>query len=51
MKLITLQLELYVPDLDAEDLADYLNTKLYEDPEFFGVIDAENIVSVKQEID
>jgi hypothetical protein len=30
-----------------EDIAQYLNSKLYSDPEFFGDFSQENIVEVK----
>lgn len=38
---VQLTLKIMVPDQigDNEDLCDYLNDKLYEDPEFYGFID------------
>ena len=44
MRIITLQLEIVIPDIPAESIPDYLNNKLYLDPEFFGDIDTENII-------
>lgn len=51
MQLVTVQFELCVPDLDTEGLKDYLNDKLYTDPEFFGDIDVKNIISIKPDTD
>lgn len=31
-----------------EDISDYLNNKLYNDPEFFGGFGPENIVEVRE---
>ena len=45
MKLIKVSMELVIDD-DIEDkdtIANYLNKKLYEDPEFFGDFGPENI--------
>jgi hypothetical protein len=45
MKLIKISMELVIDD-DIEDkdtIANYLNNKLYEDPEFFGDFGPENI--------
>ena len=44
MRIITLQLEIVIPDIPAESIPDYLNNKLYRDPEFFGDFDTENII-------
>ena len=35
-------------DSEKEKIANYLNTKLYEDPEFFGDFGPENIVELKE---
>jgi hypothetical protein len=47
------QIELVIDDLecvdpypDYEGIANYLNNKLYNDPEFFGDFGPENIVSI-----
>lgn len=51
MKLVSVSIELVIDD-DIEDnyqrIADYLNDKLYTDPEFFGDFGPENIESVKE---
>lgn len=31
-----------------EEIADFINQMIYEDPEFFGQIDAENILDVRE---
>ncbi len=50
MKLVKLQVELIIDDSDCgdshEDMANYLNRMLYNDPEFFGEFGKENISSV-----
>ena len=51
IRVVTIQMELAIPNDDCEcisktDITDYLNKKLYEDPEFFGEFGTENIVSV-----
>ena len=48
MKLIKITMELIIDDdiTDPEKIADYLNNKLYTDPEFFGEFGPENIESV-----
>ena len=51
MRIITLQLEVVIPDIPAESIPDYLNNKLYLDPEFFGDIDTENIIKNDEVID
>lgn len=59
MKLIKISMELVIDDEDLvpymgtigslkENIANYLNTKLYEDPEFFGDFGSENIVEIKE---
>ena len=49
MKLVTISMELIIDDYvsDTYDaIADYLNDKLYRDPEFFGDFGPENISGV-----
>jgi hypothetical protein len=51
IRVITIQMELAIPIDDCEcvsknDICNYLNKKLYEDPEFFGEIGPENLVKV-----
>lgn len=51
IRVVTIQMELAIPNDDCEcisktDITDYLNKKLYEDPEFFGEFGQENIVKV-----
>jgi hypothetical protein len=49
MRVITISMELVIDDycgVSREDIADYLNDKLYTDPEFFGDFGPENIVKV-----
>lgn len=51
MKLVTLSVELIVHNDvnldDKEEIAQYLNEKLYMDPEFFGEFGPENIVKTQ----
>lgn len=47
MKIITISMELVIGNIEDHDIPDYLNTKLYTDPEFFGDFGPENIVDVK----
>lgn len=49
MKLVKVEIELVIDD-DIKDsfIPEYLNDKLYTDPEFFGDFGKENIVSVKE---
>lgn len=51
MKLVKVSIELII-DEDISDsydmISDYLNEKLYMDPEFFGDFGPENIESVKE---
>lgn len=51
MKLVKISMELVIDD-DIKDnydmIADYLNDKLYTDPEFFGDFGPENIDMVKE---
>jgi len=51
IRVVTIQMELVIPNDDCEcmnrdDICNYLNKKLYEDPEFFGEFGSENIVRV-----
>lgn len=51
MKLVKVSIELIIDDDigDSYDMiSDYLNDKLYNDPEFFGDFGPENIESVKE---
>ena len=59
MKIIKISMELVIDDIDMltrtgyitdsyETIANYLNDKLYTDPEFFGDFGPENIESVKE---
>jgi hypothetical protein len=47
MKIVTINMELVIDD-DIKDsfIPEYLNDKLYTDPEFFGDFGPENIVGV-----
>ena len=49
MKIVTIKMDLVIDDdiTDSNQIADYLNKKLYEDPEFFGDFGPENIVDIK----
>lgn len=40
--------ELFTPQFDHDKIAEYLNNKLYTDPEFFGDFGPENIVEVRE---
>ena len=53
MKIVTITMELVIPDDDDnfrndsyEAICDYLNDKLYTDPEYFGDFGEENITGV-----
>jgi hypothetical protein len=49
MKIINVQIELIIDDEisnSREEIANYLNSKLYNDPEFFGDFGPENIIEV-----
>jgi hypothetical protein len=51
MKLVKISMELVIDDEISDDnnsIADYLNDKLYTDPEFFGDFGPENIESVQE---
>jgi hypothetical protein len=55
MKVVKVQIELVIddradlfnPTVDKDNIANYLNNKLYTDPEFFGEFGPENIVGVE----
>lgn len=51
MKLIKISMELVIDDNteDKDAIANYLNKKLYEDPEFFGDFGPENIDQINLE--
>ena len=58
MKIIKISMELSVEDTDVKvngrkisltNIAQYINDKLYVDPEFFGVFGLENIDSIYNE--
>lgn len=51
MKIIQISMELVIDDELSDNydtIANYLNDKLYTDPEFFGDFGPENIESVKE---
>lgn len=60
MKLVTVCIALVIDDdickmtngsqgiYNKDCIVDYLNSKLYEDPEFFGDFGPENIVTIKE---
>lgn len=48
MKVITISMELVIDDIQDSYIPEYLNDKLYTDPEFFGDFGSENIVSIKE---
>ena len=48
MKIVTISMELVVGDIENSLIHDYLNTKLYTDPEFCGDFGPENIVDIKE---
>ena len=51
MKVIKISMELIVDDdldYDKDRISNYLNNKLYTDPEFFGDFGPENIVEIKE---
>jgi len=56
MKIVTISMELVIDDdtcqmidgvYNKDCIANYLNSKLYTDPEFFGDFGPENIIEVK----
>lgn len=50
MKVVKVNIELVIPDdLDNKDnIVEYLNDKLWNDPEFFGDFGVENVVEVQE---
>ena len=46
MKLVTISIELIIDNTEDHLIHEYLNTKLYTDPEFFGDFGPENIKRV-----
>lgn len=48
MKIVKIQMELVIDEdlVDPVDVSEYLNRKLYGDPEFFGDFGPENVLSV-----
>jgi hypothetical protein len=57
MKLVKVQIELVIDDdtckmiegvYNKDCIVDYLNSKLYTDPEFFGDFGPENITSISE---
>ena len=50
MKIVTIKMELVIDEdiTNLDKIADYLNNKLYTDPEFFGDFGPENIESIKE---
>lgn len=57
MKIIKIEMELVIDDdvcemtsdvYNKECVCEYLNSKLYSDPEFFGDFGQENITSIKE---
>lgn len=51
MKIVTIKMDLVIDEdlIDLDGITDYLNKKLYEDPEFFGDFGPENIDSIDNE--
>jgi hypothetical protein len=51
MKLVKISMELGIDDEisnDKDAISNYLNNKLYMDPEFFGEFGPENIVEIRE---
>lgn len=48
IRIITLQIQMTIPDecISQQNIVDYLNSKLLEEPEFFGGFLAENVIAV-----
>ena len=47
MKIVTITMELVIDDdIEESNIHDYLNDKLYTDPEFFGDFGPENITEI-----
>lgn len=51
MKIVTIKMDLVIDEdlIDLDGITDYLNKKLYEDPEFFGDFGKENIDNIQHE--
>ena len=51
MKIIKMGMELVIDEniTDLDKIADYLNNKLYTDPEFFGDFGQENIETITED--
>lgn len=51
MKIVTIKMDLVIDEdlVDPNDIASYLNNKLYTDPEFFGDFGSENIDQINLE--
>jgi len=49
MKVVTVNIELVVPDdMDTkENIVEYLNNNLWNDPEYFGDFGVENLVEIR----
>ena len=49
MKIVTIKMDLVIDEdlTNSDDVCQYLNNKLYTDPEFFGDFGEENIESIK----
>jgi len=57
MKIVTIKMDLVIDDdvcelvngvYNKDCVVDYLNSKLYEDPEFFGDFGQENVTDIKE---
>ena len=51
IKLVKISIELGIDDdlsNNKNDIANYLNNKLYTDPEFFGDFGPENIIEIRE---
>ena len=57
MKIVTIKMDLVITDdlcemvdgvYNKDCIVDYLNSKLYEDPEFFGDFGPENLIDIKE---
>jgi len=53
MKIVTIQIELGIENMESEidfsnkdNIADFLNRMMYEDPEFYGELGPENILQI-----
>jgi hypothetical protein len=50
IRIITVQIKMTIPEdcecISQQDIVDYLNSKLLEDPEFFGGFMSENVIAV-----